>query len=182
MKELVLLVHFVNQFLLFIWKTGPDFTAWTGQYGLGVPTTRSVGCTVNLPDYDAAVQALFPAEPALRVEVRKMEFAEGNAGQILSLGHHQIGLLKVLHHWFTMNSDFFGWLWMFRGRAMRQNHSNFCNSGVTHPVGEVVECVPIARIQLDHLDYVEGSGDDGRSRVYCVRETTTIIVREDWLM
>ena len=65
---------------------------------------------------------------------------------------------------------------------MRQNHSNFCNSGVTHPVGEVVECVPIARIQLDHLDYVEGSGDDGRSRVYRVRETTTIIVREDWLM
>ena len=40
---------------------------------------------------------------------------------------------------------------------MRQNHSSFCNSGVTHPAGEVVEGVPIARIQLEHLEYVEGS-------------------------
>ena len=111
-----------------------------------------------------------------------MEFAEGVAGQILSFGHHSVDLMQMLHHFFMMSSDFFGYLWMFKGSAARENHSDFCNSGVAHPAGEIVECVPIARIQLDLLDYVEGSGDGNRSRVYRVRETTTIVVREDWLM
>lgn len=68
---------------------------------------------------------------------------------------------------------------MFKGRALREKHTSFCNSGVNHPAGEVVECTPIARVQLDVLDYAEGSGGDDRSNMYRVKESTTIIIRKD---
>ena len=137
---------------------------------------------MDLPGYDAAVRFFYPTEPCLLVEVRRLEVAEGKAGHILCLGHGQLGLLQLLHHYFTMNCEFFRCLWFFKGRAMRQEHSSFCNSGITQPAGEMVECVPIARIQLEHLEYVDGSDDGGRSRAYRVKETTIIIVCEDWLM
>ena len=68
---------------------------------------------------------------------------------------------------------------MFKGRAAREKHTKFCNYGVNHPAGEVVECTPITRVQLDVLDFVEGSGGDDRSSMYRVKESTTIIIRED---
>ena len=43
----------------------------------------------------------------------------------------------------------------------------------------MIVCTPISRVQFDILEYVEGSGDGGRSCVYHVKESTSIIIRED---
>ena len=71
-----------------------EFTALAGLHrDLEIPATQSTACSVSLLPYDVFVWAMYPGELAFRVEVGRMEFAEGGAGQILSFGHPNILLL-----------------------------------------------------------------------------------------
>ena len=53
------------------------------------------------------MQTMCEGEPEFRVETKKMEFADGVTGHLLSIGHHNVGLLQLIHHWFLMNAEYF---------------------------------------------------------------------------